>query len=464
MKTIHFLTGLVAFSMVLLSCKSPDKNNPTMKSHSSNPEITIMTLDPGHFHAALVQKIMYPGVSEQVFVYAPEGNDVDLHLQRIQAFNTREENPTKWETKVYRGDDFFEKMLNEKPGNLMVVSGNNAKKTEYILEAISEGIHVLADKPMVILPEQFSLLEKAFATAKEKDVLLYDIMTERFEITTLLQKELSQIPEVFGTLINGSPENPSITKESVHHIFKYVSGKALIRPPWFMDAAQQGNGIVDVATHLVDLVQWECFPGEILDYKNDIHILGAKTWPTRMDISMFEKVTGLKEFPVYLEKDIIEDSLHANLNGAFTYKLRNIHARVSVSWDFQAPEGTGDTHFSIMKGSKANLSIKQGAEENFKPVLYVETSGSEDISAALEQAVAHTLQKKYKGISLTALEPGRWKIHIPEEYKVGHEAHFGQVTEKFLSYLSNGSMPDWEVPNMLAKYYTTTQALLKASE
>ena len=30
------------------------------------PDVRIMTVDPGHFHAALVQKEMYPGVSERV--------------------------------------------------------------------------------------------------------------------------------------------------------------------------------------------------------------------------------------------------------------------------------------------------------------------------------------------------------------------------------------------------------------
>ena len=47
---------------------------------------------------------------------------------------------------------------------------------------------------------------------------------------------------------------------------------------------------------------------------------------------------------------------------------------------------------------------------------------------------------------------------IPDSYRVGHEAHFGQVTENFLRYLSEGELPDWEVPGMIAKYYTTTQA------
>jgi len=97
-------------------------------------------------------------------------------------------------------------------------------------------------------------------------------MTERFEITTLLQKELSQIPEVFGSLLAGSPEQPAITKESVHHFYKHVSGKPLIRPPWFFDVEQQGEGIVDITTHLVDMIQWEAFPGIILK-KEDVEII-----------------------------------------------------------------------------------------------------------------------------------------------------------------------------------------------
>jgi hypothetical protein len=31
-----------------------------------------------------------------------------------------------------------------------------------------------------------------------------------------------------------------------------------------------------------------------------------------------------------------------------------------------------------------------------------------------------------------------------------------------LSYVASGALPTWEVPNMLAKYYTTTTALALA--
>jgi hypothetical protein len=59
---------------------------------------------------------------------------------------------------------------------------------------------------------------------------------------------------------------------------------------------------------------------------------------------------------------------------------------------------------------------------------------------------------------------GQWQVLIPEKYRVGHEAHFGEVMERFLGYLEAGKLPAWEVPNMLAKYYTTTTALQMARE
>jgi hypothetical protein len=247
----------------------------------SRKPVRLLTVDPGHFHAALVQKSVYPDVDSVVHVYAPAGTDVELHLGRIKNFNSRPENPTNWNEVVYTGDDFFEKMLADTAGNVVVLSGNNRKKTEYISRSLEAGLNVLADKPMVINTAGFEMLKTAFGTAKKNDLLLYDIMTERFEITTILQKELSTIPEVFGTIENGSANKPAVTKESVHHFYKYVSGSVLTRPAWFMDVTQAGEGIVDVTTHLVDLVQWECFPEQTLDYK-DIEIVSAKRWPTKM--------------------------------------------------------------------------------------------------------------------------------------------------------------------------------------
>ncbi|MDR1675453.1 MAG: Gfo/Idh/MocA family oxidoreductase [Tannerella sp.] len=408
-----------------------------------------------------MQKTSYPDVSRDVYVYSQAGADLNEHLKRIEGYNTRQIDPTGWNEIVYTGADFFEKMLNEKKGNVMVTAGNNGKKTDYIKQTLSAGIHVLADKPMAINVSGFEKLKACFHIAQEKGLLLYDIMTERFEITTMLQKEFSMLPAVYGEQQKGSVDDPGIVKESVHHFFKTVSGKPLIRPAWFFDVNQQGEGIVDVTTHLVDLVQWECFPGQAINYLTDIEILDANRWTTSIPPARFKEVTGLDAYPGYLKPNVSNDTLHVYANGDIRYKIRGVNAKVSVIWNYTYPEGGGDTHYSIMKGSKAHLIIEQGKEQNYKPVLYIKATGADletfekGLSASLK-----TVTDKYPGIGLKQTdEKDTWEVLVPAKYHNGHEAHFGQVTENFLKYLKEGSLPAWETPNMIAKYYVTTQAL-----
>jgi len=90
--------------------------------------VRLMTLDPGHFHAALIQKEMYPGVAARVDVYAPAGWDLDEHLKRVHAYNQRAERPTAWQMEAHTGADFLERMLRERPGNAVIISGRNRPK------------------------------------------------------------------------------------------------------------------------------------------------------------------------------------------------------------------------------------------------------------------------------------------------------------------------------------------------
>jgi predicted dehydrogenase len=433
---------------------------PKATEEMTDNKIHLITLDPGHFHAALVQKSMYEDIDSTVHIYAPDTPDLDLHMAKIEQYNSREDKPTSWNSEIYEGDDYLEKMLEEKAGNVVVLAGSNLKKTEYIAKSVEAGFNVLADKPMAINSEDYELLKTAFATAEEKGVLLYDIMTERSEITTILQKELSQDAELFGELEVGTPENPAVTKESVHHFFKYVSGSPLIRPSWFFDTKQQGEGIVDVTTHLIDLTFWECFPETVIK-PEDVSLVSARRWPTVLTPTDFEKVTGQKEFPDFLQSSIKDGNLETYANGEINYTINGHHAKVSVIWNYQAPEGTGDTHYSIMRGTKANLVIRQGAEQNFKPTLYIEPVA--EISDQEAQAAIDKLLNTYDGLTLEKSDKG-WKVVIPEKYDIGHEAHFAQVMERFIDYYKNGNMPAWEVPNMLTKYGLSTKALEMASD
>lgn len=456
----NYLVFTMATLLLGTSCSSNKKEQ--VEGFTGAPgEVKLITLDPGHFHAALVQKVSYPEVCKDVYVYAPGGFDVDEHLKRIGGFNTRAENPTGWNEVVYTGSDYLEKMLSEKKGNVMIQAGNNGKKTEYIKKTLEAGINVLSDKPMAINSQNFKLLEECFDIAKQKNILLYDIMTERNEITTLLQRELSMIPAVYGEQLKGSPVEPAIVKESVHHLFKLVDNKPLTRPVWYFDVTQQGEGIVDVTTHLVDLVQWEAFPGQTIDYKKDIELVDANRWTTSISPEEFKQVTGTDAYPDFLKKDVVNDTLKVYCNGDIVYKIKDVTAKVSVIWNYAFPEGGGDTHFSVMKGSKADLVIRQGKEQGYKSELYIEALPDIDLAAyekELETAIP-AVADKYPGVSLNKVADNVWLVQIPEKYRVGHEAHFGQVTENYLQYLQDGKLPDWEVPNMIAKYYVTTHAL-----
>ncbi len=424
----------------------------------------LTVLDPGHFHAALLQKTMYANVDSVVHVYAPPGPDLDDYLHKIATYNARSDNPTRWRLRTYAAPDFLDRFIADQAGNIAIIAGNNLRKTEYLSRAVAAGFHVLADKPMAIDTKGFQALERAFADARERGVLLYDIMTERHEITTLLQKEFSRILSVFGELLQGTAQDPAVTKESVHHFSKLVSGAPVKRPPWFFDVAQQGEGLVDITTHLVDLVQWECFSDQIIDYRKDIRIGSVRRWPTEISSQQFAQVTQvtqLTSYPAFLHKDLqANGSLHVYANGEINYAINGVHAKVSVRWNFESADGAGDTHFSVMRGSRANLVIRQGEAEKFQPVLYIEPTANGDLvafQAALDRAL-EGVQRKFPGVTAQRTNGG-WRVHVPASYHVGHEAHFGQVVERFLAHVQRGSLPVWELPNMLAKYSTTTTAL-----
>src|SRR6266852_944471 len=103
-------------------------------------EARLMVLDPGHFHAALVQKEMYPWLSPRVSVYAPLSPDVLDYLNRIALFNTRKANPTSWEIELHTGPDFLERMLRERPGNVVIMTGRNRPKIDRALASVETGL------------------------------------------------------------------------------------------------------------------------------------------------------------------------------------------------------------------------------------------------------------------------------------------------------------------------------------
>lgn len=456
---------IILITTVMISCQSGDNRT---SSNEANGEVKLITLAPAHFHAALVQKIMYPGIDSVVHVYAPKGLGLNEQLNYIKQYNSRADDPTHWDEKVYEGDDYLQKMLDENKGAknaVVVLAGNNQLKTEYIKKSVDNSLNVLADKPMAIDTNGFELLKQAFSDAKSKGVLLYDIMTERSVAATILQKKLANNKAVFGELQKGTKDAPAVIMESVHRYFKQVSGKPLIRPDWFFDPTQQGDAIADVGTHLVDLVQWVCFPEVALDYTKDITINSSKIWPTPLSLAQFSKITNEDKFPGFLQKYVKGDSLMTHGNGSIDYSVKGVFSRITALWTYDAPAGAGDTYYALLKGSKANLEIKQGAEEDWKATLYVRPVNPHDtgnLSKALNEAIKD-INQEMPGVSISWVANG-WRVNIPAEYDKGHESHFGDVMKRYLQYLKEGNLPAREVPCMIAKYYTTTKALEMAQQ
>ncbi len=441
---------------IFFSCTTHTRNTGTAKP------VHFVTLAPGHFHAALVQKTMYDDADPVVHVYAPAGKDLQQHLERIRGYNERADGPTTWKEEVYEGPDYLARMLNEKKGNVVVLAGNNGNKAAFISKSLEAGFNVLADKPMAIDAAGFAALEKDFAKATDQQLLLYDIMTERFEITNILQRLLVANTDIFGQLKQGTAEQPAISSESVHYLYKYVSGKVLVRPAWFFDVNQQGEAIADVGTHLVDLNQWICFSGQQLDYRKDITVVAASHWPTMISATQFHAITQGENFPASISKLVQKDSLLPYYcNGKFTYLLKDIYTGVTVRWDYQSEHNSGDIYHSLIKGTKANLEVKQGPEEQYKPVLYITPLKEDTLFTRALRSLEKDWQKDYPGIAFQKISDV-YKVIIPTKYAEGHEAHFGKVTTAFLGFLKYRNMPAWEVPGMIAKYYTTTTALAMA--
>lgn len=419
-----------------------------------------MVLDPAHFHAALVQKEMYSGVSPKVDVYAPLGLDLTDHLVRVARFNLRPDNPTSWQLEIHAGPDFLERLAAERPGNVVVMSGRNQAKIDRILQSVQSGFHVLADKPWILGSSDLPKIQRALDLADSRGLIAYDIMTERFEITSILQRALVNDSAVFGRLDRGSSDNPAIVMESVHRLMKTVAGVPSLRPSWFFDVRQQGEALSDVGTHLVDLVQWIAFPDQAIDFSSDIRVLAAKHWPTRIDTAQWRRVTGTSEFPSYLSASVREGSLDYFCNNSVTYSLRGVHVHLDVLWDFEGPPPF-DSHFARFRGTSSSIEVRQTSAENFRPEVYVVPASPE-----LRPAVLDALNKRLKNLNPTIGGIGvedrgaEFKLTIPDSHRVGHEAHFAQVTRQFFEYLDNPrSLPAWEKPNMLAKYAVTTKGV-----
>lgn len=412
---------------------------------------TMVVIAPGHYHAALIQKNSLEGVSDTVKVYAPEGPELDSYLATVESFNTREDHPTVWVEEVRAGDDYLSDVPQAGKGDFVVLAGNNERKAGDILHAVRKGYHVLSDKPMAVNRADYELLKTAYAEAGRKGLVIYDLMTERYDVLNRIVRRILSDKDFFGEFDGG------VSISSVHHFYKLVAGSVLKRPAWYYDVRQQGEGIADVTTHLIDLVFWQCFPDEAIESR-DVKLLDASHAPTPINPEQYKASTGTDPFPGYLSDAVRDGVLQVMSNGTMTFEVKGIPASIRVRWDFEAPEGSGDTSESLFEGTRATVRIIQDASTGFRRLLLV--TAPEEAAKTMERK----LKEEYASVSFEPYAAGTWLVDVPAEEKKSHEDHFNMVAKAFLNGLRTGEIPDWERVNTLTKYDLTTSAVALANE
>ncbi|MDE6831234.1 MAG: Gfo/Idh/MocA family oxidoreductase, partial [Muribaculaceae bacterium] len=321
MKDIHTALALIPIAAAT-ACSTTDKTAATQPTTH-----VLAVVDPGHFHAALVTKSPVSALADTIHLYAPEGPEVRQYLGFIDSYNSRSDNPTSWTVDSCISPDFLQAFMADSVADIVVLAGNNRNKTDYILEAIRAGKNVLADKPMAIDAAGFEKLVEAYRLADEKGLVIRELMTERYDTLNIFARQMLNSGYI-GTPLCDSVI-PTVEMTSVHHFFKEVSGSPLKRPEWYYDVEQQGEGIADVTTHLIDLIMWQCFPNETIDWQKDIEVIDATHTPTIITPEEYFRSTGAT----------ISEPISVYANGNILARIKDILVSLNVRWDFEAPVG-----------------------------------------------------------------------------------------------------------------------------
>src|SRR6516164_8357696 len=182
-----------------------------------------------------------------------------------------------------------------------------------------------------------------------------------------------------------------------------------------------------------------------VEWQPALEILPASRWPTAVSLPQFRELTDAGKWPYDLAPWIRSDVLEYLCNGQVDYRVRGIHVRLEVRWDWQAEQGD-DTHQALYRGTRCRLAVWQGPAERFRPELYLVPD--EDIGAALQRRIV-ALQPSYPGIAVEA-QGSEWRIAIPDTLQIGHEATFAAFTRRFLAYIGDpASLPERESPNLV---------------
>ena len=209
-----------------------------------------------------------------------------------------------------------------------------------------------------------------------------------------------------------------------------------------------------MTTHLVDLAFWQCFPGEGVKAE-DVVLKSASHYPTTLTPAQFKASTGADSFPSFLSGCVKDGNLEVFSNGEFSFEAKGVPMTIAVRWDFEAPQGTGDTYSAKISGKEAVVEIIQDESTGYVEQLYV--TASDEIVAKVKECLANNYP--FANVIPSEEVPGRWLVDVREADRPGHEEHFNVVASTFIGYLGGARVPAWEKVNTLTKYLLTTSAV-----
>ncbi len=413
----------------------------------------LVFLEPGHFHATLTLRAAHPQIAPQVFVYATAGPELDDFLALVERFNRRAERPTRWRPRVQVSTDPLARLLDERPGDVVVLAGRNGGKARLIRRLHTAGFHVLADKPWLVRPDDLSDIRESLAGPP----VVREMLTGRRDAVVRLVRRLVGEPDLFGGFTAAGAGGPAIEQESVHHFEKRVDGAPLRRPWWFFDPRVQGSGAVDIPTHLVDQAQWlldgpGATPGEVP------RLLTARGWSTRVPVDVFTRITGAPGVPPELGGAVAGETLRVFCNAELTYQLRGVTARAATRWEVSSPPGGGDTSRVTLRGRAAEISIEQSAATHFRRRVRVEARGDGARTARALAGALSAARAELPGVQARPLGPALHELLIPPGPDPGHEAHFAELLDELVGWIDAGHWPAALAERTVAKYAFLAEA------
>jgi predicted dehydrogenase len=420
-----------------------------MSAHNSNHYQAVF-YQPGHFHAALTLRSPSPRLAEDVHLYATPGPECDAFVSLVESFNQRAQQPTRWRLHLHDGntdDDLLQQLIDDANGDFVVFAGQNNQKLKTTARLVNAGWHVLADKPWLTDSSQLSYLDQALAGPP----LAMDIMTIRHEILARLSHQVVNSPQLFGEFVSGDPAVPAIEVGSIHHLYKMVNNRPLRRPPWYYDIKVQGDGLVDIQSHMVEQAQWWVLGEDSCDYQRDIVLDGARRWTTPVPPELFRDSTGLDQYPEAM-RDVVHDGvLQFACNGEIRYRLRGVGVVQTAEWRQREPQGAGDMHRVLIRGSRCQLQVRQGPETSYRAEVHLQPVGANaGFEATLKHAIEHW-QERFPGLSYQPSDIG-FHLLAPADLDCGHESHFPLVLNQFLDYLDHGHWPEALTARIRSRY------------